>query len=325
VVLTGGNHDSPGTLNAPKELLEALSIKVVGKATAEVKDEVFKLATDQEEIIVAAVPYLRDQDIRKAVAGESFDEISERYKTALKNHYSQVAEYCESIKNDKTAIIAMGHLFAVGGHVSDSEQNIYVGNLGHIGAQDFPNNFDYIALGHLHRPQMVDKQSHIRYCGSPYTLSFSEINQGKKVILIETDNNQIHKIEDISIPQFRNIVNIQGDLETCIEQMHKIESNAYLLTPWVEVILDNTSNTNLGYTEVHKAAENLDLEVLKVTLKNKRDIQGWEQLIEASKNTKALSPSEVFKLKCQEQNFDLEQHQDVMDAFNEVLHIVNKN
>ena len=98
IVITGGNHDSPGTLNAPKELLEALSIKVVGKSTEDPKDEVFKLFTDTEEIIIAAVPYLRDQDIRRAIAGEAFSEITERYKKALTSHYTQVAEYCTSLK-----------------------------------------------------------------------------------------------------------------------------------------------------------------------------------------------------------------------------------
>ena len=88
IVITGGNHDAPGTINAPKELLSALQIHVVGRASDSVEDEVFTFDVDDDQIIVAAVPYLRDQDIRKAVAGESFEQVSDRYKTALTNHYS---------------------------------------------------------------------------------------------------------------------------------------------------------------------------------------------------------------------------------------------
>ena len=98
IIITGGNHDAPGTINAPKELLSALSIHVVGRAPENVKDEIFELTVGDEQVIIAAVPYLRDQDIRRAVARESLDELGERYKTDLINHYRDVAEYCQKIK-----------------------------------------------------------------------------------------------------------------------------------------------------------------------------------------------------------------------------------
>lgn len=325
IVITGGNHDSPGTLNAPKELLEALSIKVIGKATEDIKDEVFKLSTDKEEIIIAAVPYLRDQDIRRAVAGEAFNELTERYKKALTNHYVQIAEYCDSINDKNTAMIAMGHLFAVGGSISESEQNIYVGSLGHIGAKDFPETFDYIALGHLHRAQEVGERKHIRYCGSPYILSFSEVNSDKKVVCIDTEQNRIRNIKEIDVPKFREVLRVSGNLDACIVQLNSVKSNDYGLKPWVEVVIDNETNTNIGNAEIHKAAEMLDLEVLKVTLKNQRNTMGLEQLIDDSKKIKAISPVDVFKLKCEEQNYNLDENEDMMDAFNEVLNIVREN
>ncbi|NPD86848.1 exonuclease subunit SbcD [Lentimicrobium sp. L6] len=324
IVIIGGNHDSPGTLNAPKELLNALSIKVVGKASEDIKDEVFKLNSNSEEIIIAAIPYLRDQDIRKAVAGEAFDEITERYKKALTKHYTEIAEYCDSIKSKNTPIIAMGHLFAAGGSVSESEQNIYVGNLGHIGAQDFPKTFDYIALGHLHRAQTVGGVSHIRYCGSPYILSFSEINSDKKILVIETKGKDISSIEEFVIPQFRVVIRVTGNLKSCIIQLGVISSNSYQLKPWVEVVLDNEANANMGYAEIHKAADVLDLEILKVTLKNQRNTMGLEQLIHDSKKIKALSPIDVFKLKCEEQNFNLDENEEIMDAFSEILNKVRE-
>ncbi len=325
IIITGGNHDSPGTLNAPKELLEALSIKVVGKATEDVKEEVFKLNVDQEEIIIAAVPYLRDQDIRKAVAGESFEDLSERYKKALTHHYTEIAEYCDSINTDRIPVVAMGHLFAVGGSISESEQNIYVGNLGHIGAQDFPKTFDYIALGHLHRPQVVGGESHIRYCGSPYILSFSEVNNQKKLICLEMEENAIKEIQEVDVPQFRAVSRVHGNIEECITQLNEIKSNTFGLKPWIEVVLDNESNTNIGHAEIYKAVEPLDLEVLKVTLKNQRKTMGLEQLIDDSKKIKALSPIDVFKLKCQEQDFNIEENQDILDAFSEILEKVKNH
>jgi len=325
IVITGGNHDSPGTIDAPKELLYALSIKVTGRASEKIKDDIFKLELNGEEIIIAAIPYLRDQDIRRAVAGENFDEITDRYKTALINHYANAAEYCSKLNTENTPIIAMGHLFAVGGSISDSEQNIYVGTLGHIGAKDFPETFDYIALGHLHRAQVVGSKEHIRYSGSPNILSFSEINYDKKVLVIETKKDSVSQIKEITVPKFRKILRVTGELEDCILELKTIMTNKYKLTPWVEVVLDNKTNTTIGASEIQKAAEDLAIEVLKVTLKNQQKTEGLEQLIENTKHLKELSPVDVFKMKCKEEKFEIKDHQDIWDAFNEALQIAREN
>ncbi len=325
IVIAGGNHDSPGIINAPKQLLNALSIKVVGRSSEDISDEIFKLTSNSDEIIVAAIPYLRDQDIRRAVAGETFDEISDRYKTALINHYTEAALYCNSINNKKAPVIAMGHLFAVGGSISDSEQNIYVGSLGHIGAKDFPDTFDYIALGHLHRAQVIGGKEHIRYSGSPNILSFSEINYDKKVVVISTKNDKIINIEEVAIPKFREIIRVTGELEDCILELKTIITNKYRLTPWVEVVLDNKTNTAIGASEIHKAAEDLAIEVLKVTLKNQQKTEGLEQLIKNTKHLKELSPVDVFEMKCKEQKFEIKDHQEIWDAFNEALQIARNN
>lgn len=320
IIITGGNHDSAGTLNAPKHILNTLSIKVVGKATENIVDEVFKIDVNGEKVIIGAVPYLRDGDIRRAVEGETFEELTDKYKTALIKHYEASAEQCKLINTTKAPVIAMGHLFATGGSISDSEQNIYVGTLGHIGVADFPNYFDYIALGHLHRCQKIGENNKIRYSGSPHILSFSEINYDKKIVLLTLENNKISKIEDSIIPRFREFYKLTGTISECIDEFPNIISNSYKLTPWVEIVLnlDNTINTD----ELKKAAEKYSFEILKIALKNKRKIKGIEELLKNTKSIKELLPTEVFKLKCEEMGFDLEESPKVWDAFNEILQTV---
>ena len=323
VVITGGNHDSPGTLNAPKQLLNALSIKVVGKATENVEDEVFELDIDGEKLIVAAVPYLRDQDIRRAVAGESFDELTDRYKKALINHYESVAGHCHQINTTGAPVIAMGHLFAVGGKLSDSEQNIYVGTLGHIGAGDFPGAFDYIALGHLHRPQLVGGNDRIRYSGSPYILSFSEINYPKQIVEISIENNAILSIKNIDIPRFREIYSLTGTKDEVLAQYPLVISNRYGLTPWIEIVLDENDTVNTD--DLKEQAELHRFEILKIALKNfDRQFTGIEDRIKQSQSIKELDPTEVFRLKCEEQNIDLEERPEIFDAYMEILHQVKE-
>ncbi|MBE7692191.1 exonuclease SbcCD subunit D C-terminal domain-containing protein [Tenacibaculum finnmarkense] len=320
IIITGGNHDSPGTLNAPKELLNALSIKVVGKATEKIADEVFEININDEKVLIGAVPYLRDGDIRRAVAGESFDDLTDKYKKALINHYQEIAIESEKINSSNAPVIAMGHLFATGGSVSDSEQNIYVGTLGHIGASDFPTYFDYVALGHLHRPQIVGENDKIRYSGSPNILSFSELNYDKKIIVLEISANKISNIEDVIVPNFREFYKLKGSMEACIAKFPSIISNSYQLKPWVEIVLDqdNTIQTD----ELKDTSLAYDFEILKITLKNQRKIKGIEELLADATSIKELVPTEVFKLKCEEMDFDLDQNQQVWDAFNEVLQAV---
>ncbi|MFK7906189.1 MAG: exonuclease subunit SbcD [Chitinophagales bacterium] len=320
IIITGGNHDSPGTLNAPKNILNALSIKVVGKATKNIVDEVFEIEINGEKVLIGAVPYLRDGDIRRAVAGESFEELTDKYKTALINHYESSAEQCKLMNTSNAPVIGMGHLFAIGGSVSDSEQNIYVGSLGHIGAEDFPVYFDYIALGHLHRPQIIDENDKIRYSGSPYILSFSEIDYDKRVIVLTIEGNKISNIKDEVIPRFREFYRLTGTISECIDEFPNIFSNSYKLTPWVEIVLDedNTINTD----DLKKTSEKYSFEVLKTSLKKQQNIKGIEELLENTQSIKELLPTEVFKLKCKEMGFDLEKKPKVWDAFNEILQSV---
>ncbi|AFU68583.1 exonuclease complex subunit SbcD [Psychroflexus torquis ATCC 700755] len=320
IIITGGNHDSPGTLNAPKHILNALSIKVVGRATENIEDEVFEIDINGEKVIIGAVPYLRDGDIRKAVAGESFEELTDKYKQALINHYQQSAEQCQLINISHAPVIAMGHLFATGGSVSESEQNIYVGSLGHIGAGDFPTYFDYIALGHLHRPQIIGGTEKVRYSGSPNILSFSEIKYDKKIIVLTIENNEISAINDVLVPRFRNFYKIEGTVQECINQYPNLISNEYRLIPWVEIAL--TEEHNINTDELKKAAESYPFEILKTALKNQRRLRGIEELLEETKSIKELLPTEVFKLKCKEIGYDLEDNPAIEDAFNEILQSV---
>ena len=325
VIITGGNHDAPGTLNAPKELLNALSVRVVGKASEDISEEVFVVEKKNEQLIVAAVPYLRDQDIRKAVAGETFEQIGDRYKQALVRHYEQVAKHCAGLKTQNSTLIAMGHLFAIGGNTSDSEQSIYVGNLGDIGAEDFPAVFDYVALGHLHRPQMVNKQDRIRYSGSPYPLSFSEAGHNKKIVLIETNANKIERIKEVDVPLSRKLYQIEGALEENIARLQNLSIAEDELTPWVELVLDPKQNPGIRYNEVHAQVAGLNVEVLKISFKDERELAGLEKLVESSRHIKELSPMDVFTLKCKEQDFDLEARPEILDAFSEVLEIVKES
>jgi len=240
VVIIAGNHDSPSFLNAPKELLRALDVYVVGSMTGSLDDEVIILCTDDKpEAIVCAVPYLRDKDIRTAEPGETIDDKNAKLVEGLKNHYSGVCAIAEQKRaefqnsgHDDIPIVAMGHLFTAGSKTVDGDgvRELYVGSLTHVGEEVFPSSIDYLALGHLHLPQEVGRSKHIRYCGSPIPMGFGETTQEKKVVLIDF-NGSTPNIQEFPVPCFQKLVRIVGtldDIRAKLEELKKEKSSAWL-------------------------------------------------------------------------------------------------
>ena len=192
VVVIAGNHDSPSFLNAPKELLKALNVHVVGNASDCLEDEVLVLrnAQDAPELIVCAVPYLRDRDIRTVEAGESVEDKERKLTDGIRAHYAAVTTLAEQKRAElggDIPVVGMGHLFTAGGQTVDGDgvRELYVGSLAHVTAQSFPASFDYLALGHLHIPQMVSGTATMRYSGSPLPMGFGEAKQQKSVVLVD--------------------------------------------------------------------------------------------------------------------------------------------
>ena len=176
-VITGGNHDSASHLNAPRELLKRFDVHVFGHAGE-------NNVVDLGGVVVAAVPFLRERDLRQATAGETITAVHEQVRAAIRAHYVTQLAACRHLAQGRP-VIAMGHLTVLGATTSDSERDIHIGNLGAVGADLF-EGFDYTALGHLHRPQRAASIETIRYSGSPIPLSFSEAADKKSVVIIET-------------------------------------------------------------------------------------------------------------------------------------------
>ena len=200
VIIVAGNHDSASFLEAPKQLLKAFNIHIIGSMTDTPTDEVITLSdkSGQAELIVMAVPYLRDRDVRTVGHGERLDDKERKLAQGIKAHYAQIADIAIAQQAQLKAkykrsipIVATGHLFTVGGQTmeGDGVRDLYVGSLGSIGAEIFHPQIDYVALGHLHIPQVVGGQPHIRYAGSPIAMGFGESRQQKQVHLLRFDAN----------------------------------------------------------------------------------------------------------------------------------------
>lgn len=223
-VIISGNHDSPAFLDAPSDLLKLSNIHVVGRASQNPDDEIIILR--DPDLIVCAVPYLRDRDVRKS--DDNIDLIEKALTSGIYEHYQKVFARAKEIKSDSNIpVIAMGHLFARGGrtNIDDGTRSLYVGTSIEIGSDLFSQNYiNYTALGHLHSPQFI-KHENIRYSGSPIAMGFGEVggkDSQKSVYIIELDENNNIAINNIPVPEFQILKRISGDLDEIFTELENL-------------------------------------------------------------------------------------------------------
>lgn len=329
IIITGGNHDSIATLNAPKELLDYFNIKVVGGASANPLDELIELHNEQGELqlVVCAVPFLRDKDVRLSVPGESFEDREQRIKQGIAAHYQAFVPHIGRYKQQQVPVVAMGHLFAAGGSASDSEKEIHVGNLGQIGADQFPEDFAYVALGHLHRPQLVNKAHHIRYSGSPIPLSFSEVSDTKLVYIIDFADGALAGLHELKIPCCRKLVRFRGSLEKVKQQLALYDNSAYALPAWAELQLELEAplpDLNQQLDEVLQLKKDeLQLLIHRPPVIQKKE-QSLAGQVQQQADLHALTEKEVFLKRCQSAYPDSD-HSELMATFSELLELMGQS
>ncbi|MCP3928567.1 MAG: exonuclease subunit SbcD [Bacteroidetes bacterium] len=300
IIIVGGNHDSPSMLNAPSELLEFLDIHVIGCATGNIEDEILEIRGPDRRLegVIAAVPFLRDRDIRFSAAGESGSERIEKIKEGIYKHYLDVATFLSKYETENIPVLATGHLYAKGALSSEKQDNIYVGNMENIEASQFPNIFDYVALGHLHRAQKVGGKEYIRYSGSIIPLSFSEIKDEKSVNIISFEGGKLKEIESAEIPIFRKLVAIKGSFETVmlkLRALHENDKAVSQLPAWVEIIVQTDKIIPALDQKINEFTKDKPLEVLKIRIER----EGQEMLNEEDvKELDDLNEEEVFIQKC---------------------------
>ena len=326
VIITGGNHDAPGILNAPREILRMLDIHVVGSAMSDVKGELVGVGgrgSDQVEAVVAAVPYLREPDIHALTKDLEFEDKREQVRAAIRKHYELVADAC---KDYKVPVIAMGHLYAAGSSVSDSERLIQMGNQSAVASDDFPSIFKYIALGHIHKPQFVNGLSHIRYSGSPVPLSFSERKDRKIVIELEVNGDDIVQI-DHEVPVFRKLVRFSGSFE---EVKAKIEAwkEEGLTKAYAELQIEEETMNPAVYADAARFVadwESPSIDIVNYTIVIKSDLPQMAELGNGHLDLREIQPLEVLDKMMEAGKVSPEDQFIMRSAFLELLGMDDEN
>jgi exonuclease SbcD len=321
VVIVAGNHDSPSFLNAPKELLKALNIYVIGSTTESLEEQVLVLKDDQNnpELIVCAVPYLRDRDIRVAEAGESIEDKERKLIEGIRNHYAAVADLAEQRRKEIGAnipIIGMGHLFTAGGQTVDGDgvRELYIGSLAHVKAEIFPSCFNYLALGHLHVPQKVNNNEFMRYSGSPLPMGFGESKQQKSICQVEFTTTDA-SVKLIKVPVFQKLEQVRGDWKEIKERI--LELSAINSNAWLEVIYEGDEVISDLRERMEYFISDTEIEILRI--KNNKIADRMLRQMNEEETLEELNVYEVFQRCLDAHNIPEEQRPELTNAYQEIL------
>ena len=315
LVILSGNHDSVSVLNETSSLLAYLNTDVV---TSGSQPHVITLKNAQGEpgALLCAIPFLRPRDIQLSVAGQSSEQKQLSLQNAISEYYQcsyQLARQQREALGLEIPIIATGHLTVVGAEVSDSVRDIYIGTLDAFPSGAFPPA-DYIALGHIHRPQVIGGKPHIRYCGSPIALSFDEAEQQKSVCLVEFDRSDIAQIQQLPIPIFQPLKTLKGSLADIQKQLNEIDNNDSIQPIWLDI--EVASQDYLADIQQRIEALAKDLPVDVVLLRRARKQPQGQQAALANETLNELTAEEVFLRRLTEEELgDKEKEQRLLLLF----------
>lgn len=226
IVVTAGNHDSPGRLEAPSPFLALLDACVVGQTTRNgdeiALDRLVVPLADRDGAVAAwciAVPFLRPGDVPRVEAA------ADPYTAGIAALYRQAFELAWRKRMPGQAVIALGHCHLTNARVSeDSERRIVIGGAEALSADIFDPQIAYVALGHLHLAQRIGADPTRRYCGSPLPMSFSEIDYPHQVVVFDLQGEAATNIRELRIPRTVELLRVPRQPASLEEALRELQA-----------------------------------------------------------------------------------------------------
>ncbi len=199
IIAIAGNHDSPARLGAPSAILRELGVHVIGglpRRDAALDLDRILIPVAGGRGLVAAVPFLRPIDTSLDV------------EDPLATVYGEVMVAARARRRADQALVVLGHLYVTGAEPSYlSERRVSIGGQESASLRLFPEDIDYVALGHMHRAQRVGRDT-IRYAGAPIALSLDEKGYRHQVVVVDFSAGRVREMRSLAIPQVIDIVRV---------------------------------------------------------------------------------------------------------------------
>jgi exonuclease SbcD len=210
VVVAGGNHDHPRRLAALRKLGNPLKIFVRPDPARPAAGGVIEMVKGNEAARIAVLPWV--QEFKVVDICQMMNPEDTWYEAYSEN----VAKMCRLLTaefTEKTINILTAHLFAFGAETSGSERAVHVAQPFAVKPGQLPKEAQYIALGHIHKPQEVGSASRCFYSGSPLQLDFGEREQQKRVVIVDVKAGLPADIESVNLSAGRRLREIRTSID----------------------------------------------------------------------------------------------------------------
>ena len=279
VYIISGNHDSPERLAFGNRLMAASNIYFSSVYNG--KTERFALADAYGTTAIYMLPFVKPSHVRRFYPDDKIESYTDAIAVAVRE--MQVDQ------NYRNIIIT--HQFVTGAERSDSE-DISVGGTDNVDASAF-DSFDYVALGHIHRPQNVGSET-IRYCGSPLKYSFSESPYEKSATVVELKEKGNTSVRTVPLTPMRDMVELKGTYEELT--LKSFYENTSYREDYVHITLTDEEDIPDVVQKLRVIYRNL----MKLDYDNKRTRNQTE--INGAEDVAVKSPLELFAVFYEQQN-----------------------
>ena len=295
IFIIGGNHDSQERLSFGSRLIDKSGIHIATKYDG--NTSCFTLCDKFGEVNVYLLPFVNPTIVRAKFPEKTIKTHNDAVKIAIQNM---------NIDTTKRNIL-IAHQFVTNSDVSESEDSFFVGGIDNVDVSVF-DDFDYIALGHLHKPQNCPKNSsvsRIRYCGTPLKYSFSEADDEKSVTVVELNQKGNLEVSTVSLPCPHELHNLKGTFQEISSEIFYSRGNFDCRNDYFHITLTDECDIYEAMSLLRKIYPNL----LKFDYDNTRTRKATEKINDIKDDTK-IRQNSIFELFS---DFYYEQNKSVLD------------
>lgn len=290
VFVISGNHDSAVRVSEMRRIVDAVGIHLSPAYSGDLSS--FRMEDEFGTLNVFLLPFIKPANVKALFPKESVDSYTDAVRIVLEN-----AEIDHSQRN-----ILVAHQFVTGATRCESE-DLTIGGLDNVDASVF-ENFDYVALGHIHGPQYVSKEN-IRYCGTPLKYSFSEKDHHKSVTVVDVKEKGKIEIRKIELKPLRDLRQVKGTYEEITSRQNYIGTNQ---EDYIHVVLTDENDIPDAIGKLRVIYPNL----MKLSYDNTRTRQS--RGIDQNPVVEEKSPIELF-----EEFYELQNNQPMTEEQKELV------
>ena len=251
VFIISGNHDSAQRISYFSSLIKSSGVYVTESFEGKLQN--ITLRDGSGDIVIWMMPFLRPSYVKRWIPEEKIITYQDAIEAVLR----------QTAVDTKKRNILLCHQFITGSETSDSEEHA-VGGLDNINATVF-DAFDYVALGHIHKPQKVLRDT-LRYAGSPLKYSFSEAGHKKSVTLVDVESKDDIIVRTVPLYPLHDVRLLEGMMNDLLDQPYSedyvwITIHDELAAPDARVTM-STNFPNMMKFSVVNSKTKMDMDVL---------------------------------------------------------------